>query len=122
MASITPSLSTETITNFRDVAKLTNASSTPNQPTLNPGLFYRSALPSTASPSARENLSKIYHIKTILDLRTDTELSEQEKQHQPQPKPTKHAKTPSTSSFSPSSYPHPLPFYLFSFPDAQEEV
>ena len=102
MASLSPSLSTENITNFRDVASTTTNAS--NQPTLKPNLFYRSALPSTASPSARANLSNIYKIKTILDLRTDTELGEQEKgkkEHQQPPK-----KNPSTSSLSSLS---PLP-------------
>ena len=100
MASPTP-----TITNFRDVAQITtpsNNSSEPHQPTLNPNLFYRSALPSTASPETRANLSNTYHIETILDLRTDTEIAEQEKEQpevsqppssdndtQPQPKTTR---------------------------------
>jgi len=102
MASLTPSLSTENITNFRDVAKIINASNASNQPTLNAGLFYRSALPSTASPEARANLSTKYHIKTILDLRTDTEISEQEKEKQQRPpKPTKNPSTSSLSSLSP---------------------
>ena len=93
MASLSPSLSTENITNFRDVASTTTNAS--NQPTLKPNLFYRSALPSTASPSARANLSNIYKIKTILDLRTDTELGEQEKEKKQQ-----LPKNPSTSSLS----------------------
>ena len=86
MASLSPSLSTENITNFRDVASTTTNAS--NQPTLKPTLFYRSALPSTASPSARANLSTTYKIKTILDLRTDTELGEQEKEKKQQAHPT----------------------------------
>lgn len=96
MASLTPSLSTETITNFRDVASTVNAPNS-NNPTLKQGLFYRSALPSTASPSARANLSKTYHINTILDLRTDTELNEQEKA--PKSKPTTDS-TPKTTRIS----------------------
>lgn len=99
MASLSPSLSTENITNFRDVASTTTNAS--NQPTLKPTLFYRSALPSTASPSARANLSTTYKIKTILDLRTDTELGEQEKEKKQQ-----LPKNPSTSSLSSLS---PLP-------------
>lgn len=106
MASITPSLSTENITNFRDVASTINRSDPSNQPTLKAGLFYRSALPSTASAEARENLSRIYKIKTILDLRTDTEIGEQEKEKPSPPPPKRHVKNPSTSSLSSLS---PLP-------------
>lgn len=89
MASISPPLSTPAVTNFRDVAQIINASKP--QPTLNQGLFYRSALPSTASPTARANLTTIYNIKTILDLRSDTEIAEQEQQQQ-----SKHSTSTST--------------------------
>lgn len=76
-----------TISNFRDVADLINSSS---PPTLKPSLFYRSALPSTASQAAQTNLTTTYHIKTIIDLRSDTEIREQQPpKSQPQPPPSR---------------------------------
>jgi protein-tyrosine phosphatase len=97
MASPAPQHPPNTITNFRDVADLINTTSP--QPTLKPSLFYRSALPSTASPEAQANLTTTYHIKTIIDLRTDTEILEEQKSE----------KSKTKRSLSPSSSPTPPP-------------
>jgi protein-tyrosine phosphatase len=96
MASPAPKPPPNTISNFRDVAETINAT-TPNShgPILQRSLFYRSALPSTASRSAQESLSTTYHIKTIIDLRTDTEiLEEQQKQKQSPPSAPPSTSTP----------------------------
>lgn len=90
MASLAPQLSTATISNFRDVAHTINAKS---QLTLSPSLLYRSALPSTASATARARLSTTYSLSTILDLRTDTEILEQKRTTKKSPSPSP---TPST--------------------------
>ena len=97
MASPAPKHPPNTISNFRDVADLINATSP--QPTLKPHLFYRSALPATASPTAQANLSTTYHIKTILDLRTDTEILEEQKS-KPSSIKTSSSRSPSPPSTS----------------------
>jgi hypothetical protein len=62
------------IANFRDVASLT---STPSHPSsLRPALFFRSAAPDDATPDDRLLLTTHYNIKTIIDLRSDTEHHE----------------------------------------------
>lgn len=106
MASPSPTHPPESISNFRDISTLINPPQ-PQQPTLKPSLFYRSALPATASPTAIDNLTTTHHIRTIIDLRTDTEiLEEADKQKQssssssktPSPTPNKrHPSPPPTS-------------------------
>lgn len=66
------------VPNFRDVSHTIN--NPPDPPLLKPSLLYRSAIPTTATPAARARLSTIYAIKTILDLRTDTEILDDQKQ------------------------------------------
>ncbi|KAM0721830.1 hypothetical protein Q7P37_002755 [Cladosporium fusiforme] len=73
-----------TISNFRDVAHTLNS---PTNTTLKPSLLYRSALPSTSTPSAQARLTTTYGIKTILDLRTDTEILEHQKAPSNAPSP-----------------------------------
>lgn len=85
-----------TISNFRDVAHSINSSTNPPTPILKPSLLYRSALPSKATPSAQARLQTTYKIKTILDLRTDTEILEQQKASPNPPSPTPPAATPLT--------------------------
>jgi protein-tyrosine phosphatase len=93
MASPSPQHPPNTISNFRDVAGLTNGPS----PSLKPNLFYRSALPATASSTARANLTTTYHIKTIIDLRTDTEILEEQKSN----KSSSNKRAPSRSPSPP---------------------
>ncbi|KAM0701104.1 hypothetical protein Q7P35_011465 [Cladosporium inversicolor] len=104
MASPSPSHPPNSISNFRDISTLINAP-LPHPPTLKPTLFYRSALPATATPTALSNLSTLHHIKTILDLRTDTEiLEEADKQkssgNKKQPPPPPPPSTPPTTHLS----------------------
>ncbi|KAL1588396.1 hypothetical protein WHR41_02934 [Cladosporium halotolerans] len=84
------------ISNFRDVALSVNAPPSGTKGTrLKPCLLYRSALP---SPSALAHLTQTHSIKTIIDLRTTTEILEQQQQPNPpsnqtsesSPKPTTH--------------------------------
>lgn len=88
-----------TISNFRDVADEIDSSS---PPTLKPSLLYRSALPATASQDAQTSLTTTYHIKTIIDLRSDTEIREQQTPNPQSPRssaPTSPAQ-PTTSHIS----------------------
>lgn len=101
MASPAPAHPPNTISNFRDVAEIIN---TTTPAVLKPSLFYRSALPATASPEAQAKLTTTYRLKTILDLRTDTEILEKQKD---QEKETSSKSNRSPSS-SPSSSPSPL--------------
>ncbi|KXT03171.1 hypothetical protein AC579_6874 [Pseudocercospora musae] len=55
------------VPNFRDVALSTHSG------TLSKGLLYRSAAPDDATPEDRSKLVNDYHIKTIIDLRSETE-------------------------------------------------
>ncbi|KJX93703.1 tyrosine/serine protein phosphatase [Zymoseptoria brevis] len=74
MSPPTPEQSTSSfsrIANFRDVALST--SKTPSQARLKPGLLFRSAAPDDATPSDQRRLTDDFHIKTIIDLRTDSE-------------------------------------------------
>ncbi|KAK4500177.1 hypothetical protein PRZ48_008363 [Zasmidium cellare] len=64
------------ILNFRDIALSTNPNS-PNSTPLKPGLLYRSGIPDNATPIDRLRLSQDYNLKTIIDLRTDSEHVEQ---------------------------------------------
>lgn len=95
MASPSPQHLPDKISNFRDISTLIN-DPPPNPPTLKPALFFRSALPSTASPTARSTLTTTHHIRTTIDLRTDTEIHEEHK-------------SPKPSSPSPSTPPQPQP-------------
>lgn len=61
--------------NFRDVA--TSINTQLPQSLLKPGLFYRSGIPDDATPTDRLRLTDDYHLKTIIDLRTDSEHVEQ---------------------------------------------
>lgn len=62
----------EKLPNFRDVAQTVNDFQ--GRSLLKTGLFYRSARPDEATTADREKLLKDYHIRTIIDLRTTTEL------------------------------------------------
>ncbi|GAB7334575.1 hypothetical protein MBLNU13_g06554t1 [Cladosporium sp. NU13] len=101
MASPAPQPTTpDTISNFRDISSLIN-NPPPHPPTLKPSLFYRSALPATATPTAIANLTTTHHIKTVLDLRTDTEiLEEADKQKSKPPSSTKKNPSPPPSTTS----------------------
>ena len=67
----------KTIVNFRDVGQIVNQVS--SQSLLREGVLFRSARPDEASPEDRQALINGYHIKTIIDLRSDTEHVEQAK-------------------------------------------
>lgn len=56
------------IANFRDISTCL-----PTPSKLNPSLFYRSANPDLATPSDQSLLQNTYKLKTIIDLRTDSE-------------------------------------------------
>ena len=102
MASPAPQpASPDTISNFRDISTLIN-DPPPHPPTLKPSLFFRSALPSTATPTALANLSTTHHIKTIIDLRTDTEILEEAEKHKQKSKPNLHC--PTTVSPPPTTH------------------
>ncbi|KAK1824480.1 hypothetical protein LTR12_001072 [Friedmanniomyces endolithicus] len=62
------------ILNFRDVGAYINTVT--NQDLLKPGLLFRSARPDAATPDDRDRLLHNFHLKTIVDLRTNTELTE----------------------------------------------
>ncbi|KAK0315869.1 hypothetical protein LTR01_001169 [Friedmanniomyces endolithicus] len=88
------------IINFRDVGAFINT--TTNQNLLKPGLLFRSARPDAATPHDRDRLLQQYHLKTIVDLRTNTELTEaRHKFTQQQPS------NPSTPPANPSDPKHP---------------
>lgn len=63
------------ILNFRDVGSSINTLA--GQDALHPNLFYRSALPDDATPVDRLRVANEFKIKTIIDLRTDSEHVEQ---------------------------------------------
>lgn len=109
MASPAPQpASPDTISNFRDISILIN-DPPPHPPTLKPSLFFRSALPSTATPTALANLSSTHHIKTIIDLRTDTEILEEAEKH----KQTRKSKNfPSPPPPSTTDIPQPTTTHL----------
>ncbi|MDI1491177.1 MAG: hypothetical protein OHK93_002384 [Ramalina farinacea] len=68
------------ILNFRDVGKTINGLLPPGSPPmLRKGVLYRSARPDNASAADSELLSTVYDLKTIIDLRTETEHLEQAK-------------------------------------------
>ena len=73
--SLVPSTPFTSILNFRDVGLTINAL-LPTSP-LRPCLFYRSARPDSASPADRSALISIYHIDSIIDMRSTTELINQ---------------------------------------------
>jgi len=60
-----------TILNFRDVGKTVNAKT--GSRLLKPGRFYRSARPDEASAEDRKRLVNEFHVRSIIDLRTETE-------------------------------------------------
>ena len=72
-----PSTPLPSILNFRDVGETVNILH--GSPILQHGLLYRSARPDDAARSDREALTSLYHIKTIIDLRSKTEHIEQAK-------------------------------------------
>lgn len=76
MAEVSTSASPlQRVLNFRDVGNTVNTLS--DEPVLKPGLFYRSGLPDDATPLDRLKLQTEYSLKTIIDLRTDSEHVEQ---------------------------------------------
>ena len=77
MASQNDSQTFDKILNFRDVAASINTLS--GQDLLKPGLFFRSGLPDEATPADQSRLKQDYHIKSIIDLRTDSEHVDQTK-------------------------------------------
>ncbi|KAK5738013.1 hypothetical protein LTR17_006256 [Elasticomyces elasticus] len=81
------------IINFRDTGAYVN--SVTKQNFLRPGLFYRSARPDAASPRDRERLTEHYKLRTIVDLRTDTEHIEARKRFTEQPTASAPAVAPS---------------------------
>ena len=108
MASPSPQHLPDKISNFRDISLLINDPA-PHPPTLKPALFFRSALPSTASPSARITLTTTHHIQTIIDLRTDTEILEEQKSQKPT---TKRQPSPPSPSLSTPQQPLPKTHHL----------
>ncbi|TKA48711.1 hypothetical protein B0A54_00847 [Friedmanniomyces endolithicus] len=88
------------IINFRDVGAYINTVT--NRNLLKPGLLFRSARPDAATPSDRDRLLHTFHLKTIIDLRTNTELTEARRvfTHQQQT-------NPSTTPANPSDPKHP---------------
>lgn len=86
-----PSTPLPTILNFRDIGQTIyrlHGSSL-----LREGLIYRSARPDDASPTDRSSLTSQYHIKTIIDLRSTTELIDQAKKHNAKTHPSADAPT-----------------------------
>lgn len=65
------------VLNFRDVGSSINNLS--DQHLIRPGLFFRSGIPDEATPEDRHQLINVCRIKTIIDLRTDSEHVEQTK-------------------------------------------
>lgn len=63
------------ILNFRDVGASINALS--GQEILKEGLFFRSGLPDNATPADQSRLATECRLKTVVDLRTDSELVQQ---------------------------------------------
>jgi hypothetical protein len=77
MATTTQTPSSK-IANFRDVATCLSSSH------LKPGLFYRSANPDLITQNDQNLLENTYKLKTIIDLRTDSEhLARQKQQNIP---------------------------------------
>lgn len=73
------------VLNFRDVGKTINGLLPPGSaPMLKEGVLYRSARPDDASAADRDILSKVYNLRTIIDLRTKTEHIEQAKRKEPE--------------------------------------
>ncbi|KAI7053828.1 hypothetical protein KC327_g18649 [Hortaea werneckii] len=70
----------ERILNFRDVGDFVNGQTT-GRGYLQTGKLYRSARPDGATPRDRDRLVNHYQIKTILDLRTETEHIESRRKH-----------------------------------------
>ena len=70
------------VPNFRDVAVSTESG------VLSRGLLYRSAAPDDATPKDRSKLVDDYHIKTIIDLRSETEHIEAAKKSSSKVPPT----------------------------------
>lgn len=69
----------DNILNLRDVGAFINEAS--GRQLLQTGRFFRSARPDGASPQDRERLVSLYNIKTIIDLRTETEHIESRRKH-----------------------------------------
>ncbi|TKA80869.1 hypothetical protein B0A49_03159 [Cryomyces minteri] len=69
----------DNLLNFRDVAESVNKHA--GREIMTPGLLYRSARPDDASPADRQRLVNEYGIKTIIDLRTDSERLAQAEKH-----------------------------------------
>ena len=68
------------ILNFRDVGKTINDLLPPGSaPMLRDDILYRSARPDNASAADRQMLLSVYNLRTIIDLRTNTERDEQAK-------------------------------------------
>ncbi|KAK3067123.1 hypothetical protein LTR53_016183 [Teratosphaeriaceae sp. CCFEE 6253] len=80
------------IINLRDVGTFIN--DTTNQQLLKPGLFLRSARPDAASPRDRERLLTNYRLKTVIDLRTETEHIDARKKFTEQPSASAPAVAP----------------------------
>ncbi|EMC91500.1 hypothetical protein BAUCODRAFT_39680 [Baudoinia panamericana UAMH 10762] len=74
MATSRPDKAFDNIINFRDLGAF--VSRTTGREILKPGLLFRSARPDAASPSDRHRLISEYKIKTVIDLRTETERIE----------------------------------------------
>ncbi|KAI7072864.1 hypothetical protein KC327_g6423, partial [Hortaea werneckii] len=69
------------ILNFRDVGAYINSINQTGRNYLQTGKLYRSARPDGATPRDRDLLVNHYNIKTILDLRTETEHIEARRRH-----------------------------------------
>ena len=85
------------ILNFRDVGQTINRITT--RSLLKPGVFFRSARPDGASPGDKAALVNTYKIKTVIDLRSDTEHQEQWKKlearrHATRDTSTEHGSSP----------------------------
>ncbi|KAF2456642.1 tyrosine/serine phosphatase-like protein [Lineolata rhizophorae] len=75
MSSSQPQPAFETLLNFRDVGVTVNGAT--NSDLVKPGKLYRSARPDRTSLPDRRRLLEDYGLKSVLDLRTDTELLQQ---------------------------------------------
>lgn len=69
-------MSPQSIAPFQKVSNFRDVSSSTGSQYLSPGLLYRSAAPDDATPVDRSRLSTEIGLKTIIDLRSDTEHHE----------------------------------------------
>lgn len=78
----TEEISLERVLNFRDVGGFINSLGGQDKPKLRSKRFYRSARPDEASEADKIMLADVVGIKTVIDLRSDTEHINASKKHQ----------------------------------------